>query len=90
MNKSRVVLSEHAKQGATRRGIPETVVRRVARSPEQTVLLRSGREVRQSRHSFLPDETIYLIRVIVDVTPGLVTVVTVYRTSKVAKYWRQQ
>jgi hypothetical protein len=56
----------------------------------EIVRLRPGREVRQSRHEFSSDKAIYLVRVIVDVTPGLVTVVTVYRTSKVAKYWRQQ
>ncbi len=30
----------------------------------------------------------YLVRVIVDVTEGIETVVTVYRTSKFDKYWR--
>lgn len=31
--------------------------------------------------------TSYLIRVIVDLGPGDETVVTVYRTSKIEKYW---
>jgi hypothetical protein len=30
----------------------------------------------------------YLVRVFVDIAAGQETVVTVYKTSKVAKYWR--
>ncbi len=89
MSRPRVVLSDHARQEASRRAIPETVVRRVARSPEQVVPVRLGREVRQSTVTFPPEGKNYLVRVIVDVVGALATVVTVYRTSKVDKYWRQ-
>ena len=50
--------------------------------------LRPGREVRQSRVPFPPADTVYLVRVFVDVAAGTETVVTVYRTSKIDKYWR--
>jgi hypothetical protein len=33
--------------------------------------------------------TLYLIRVVVDVGPSDETVVTVYRTSKIEKYWSE-
>jgi len=45
------------------------------------------REVRQSRVT-LPDGKIRLLRVVVDVVRDDMKVVTVYRTSKLAKYWR--
>jgi hypothetical protein len=44
--------------------------------------MRSGREVRQSRVGAS------VVRVIVDRSPDDIVVVTVYRTTKVAKYWR--
>ena len=31
--------------------------------------------------------TLYLVRVVVDAGPGGGTVVTVYRTTKIEKYW---
>jgi hypothetical protein len=37
---------------------------------------------------FPPEGVLYLVRVFVDVTPELETVVTAYRTSRIEKYWR--
>lgn len=85
----RITVTDHARWEATRRGIDEATVLRVARRPEQAVQVRPGREVRQSRVELASGSKTYLVRVIVDVAPKLVTVVTVYRTSKVEKYWRQ-
>ena len=50
--------------------------------------VRAGREVRQSRVRFQPGGNLYLVRVFVDASPALETVVTVYRSSKIDKYWR--
>ena len=61
----------------------------VAVSPGQMEPLRPGREVRQSLVGFPPDDKVYLVRVVVDLEPQLEVVVTVYRTSKIEKYWRQ-
>lgn len=57
-------------------------------APEQTETVREGREVYQPRlQSGEPLKT-YLLRVFVDIARTPAEVVTVYRTSKVAKYWR--
>ena len=45
----KIVLSEHARMQAARRGLNEDVVLDVARSPQQRLAVRRGREVRQSR-----------------------------------------
>ncbi len=82
------ILSDHVRRQASRRGIDESTVHAVAGAPEQVVPVRVGREVRQSRVPFPPAGTLYLVRVFVDLSPGVETVVTVYRTSKIAKYWR--
>jgi hypothetical protein len=85
-----LILSAHALREATRRGIDEAIVRNVGEMPEQILQIRPGREVRQARVPFPPDGTVYLVRVFVDVGPVRDVVVTVYRTSKVEKYWRLQ
>ena len=45
----KIVLSEHARMQAARRGLNEDVVLDVARSPQQRLPVRRGRKVRQSR-----------------------------------------
>lgn len=82
------VLSDHVRRQAARRGIDEAIVRAIAEAPEQVAPVRDGREVRQSRVPFPPDGMPYLVRVFVDVSPELETVVTVYPPSRIAKYWR--
>ncbi len=81
------VLTAHARFEMQRRGIGEGVVRRVMTAPEQTFDLRPGRWVRQARIE-MGGQT-YLVRVIVDVDRTPPEVVTVYRTSKISKYWRE-
>ena len=78
----------HALAQAARRGVDEAALTRIAERPEQVVPVRPGREVRQSRIQN-PEGTSYLVRVFVDIVAGEETVVTVYKTSKIAKYWRE-
>lgn len=82
-----IALSKHASEQAARRGLSEEIVLAVARSPDQRLVVRPGRELRHSRVAMPASGTSYLIRVIVDLGPGDETVVTVYRTSKIEKYW---
>lgn len=81
-----IVLSDHAAEQAARRGIPHTDVPSVARTPEQVLTVRPDREIRQSRA--LLEGRIYVVRVVVDRGSSDDTIVTVYRTSQVEKYWR--
>ena len=80
-------LSKHAREQAERRGLSEEIVLAVARSPEQRLVVRPGRELRQSRVAMPSGGTLYLVRVVVDAGPHDEMVVTVYRTSKIEKYW---
>lgn len=57
-------------------------------APEQRIQMRPGREVLQSRIA-LQGKT-YLVRVFVDVDRKPPEVMTVYRTSKIEKYWRDE
>jgi len=79
-------ISQHAREEMARRDIPEDIVLRVLREPEQIVSGHEGRKAYQSRIEFGGGK-VYLVRVILidSVEPAIV--VTVYRTSKIEKYW---
>ena len=89
MNERRIVLSEHVRVEAMRRGIAEETILAVAAQPDRREIVRPGREVRQSKIAFPPEDKIYVVRVFVDLGEEEDVVVTVYRTSKIAKYWRE-
>ncbi|MBI4442241.1 MAG: hypothetical protein HY649_02570 [Acidobacteria bacterium] len=72
-----------------RRGVTEEMVQRVLNSPEQRVDVRPGRLNLQSKISMGEPAKTYLLRVFLDVDRKPAEVVTVYRTSKISKYWRE-
>lgn len=82
-------MSRHAEWEIARRGIAPEVIRHVLSAPEQRIGDDSdaGLFVYQSR---IPsgDGAIYLVRVVVAEDRVPPVVVTAYRTSKIAKYWR--
>jgi hypothetical protein len=71
-----------------RRQISETEVARVLAVPEQSEIVREGRAVYQSQISLRDSSQTYVLRVFVDIDREPPEVVTVYRSSKVQKYWR--
>ena len=81
-------LSDHAQEQMQRRGIPETVVARVLRAPEQRAQVRPGRCVYQMCLALGTYAGDRLVRVFVDIDRVPVEVVTVYVTSKIDKYRR--
>ena len=82
------VLTKHAQAEMLRRGIPEDLVVRVLSVPDQVVSERAGLMAYQSRVELSADK-VMLVRVIVDYRTEPHGVITVYRTSKIHKYWRQ-
>jgi hypothetical protein len=82
------VITPHARFEIERRGISEDTVRSVLMRPEQSEEARRGRMILQSRVSMGSQTRVYLVRVFVDIDREPPEVVTAYRTSKLAKYWR--
>ena len=82
--------TEHAPFEMARRGVTEEAVRAVLERPEQRLAMRPGRDVVQSRVGLGAPAKTYLLRVIIDITVHPAAVVTVYRTSKIAKYWSDE
>jgi hypothetical protein len=81
-------LSKHAEKELSRRNIPRTLLDEVLQCPEQIIVQLGSEKVYQSRVD-LGAGKIYLVRVIVNDTVSPATVVTVYRTSRIKKYWRE-
>jgi hypothetical protein len=80
-------LTDHALGEIAKRRIPLEFVNEILLAPEQIVPERRGRNCYQSRVVF-PNGGTYLVRIIVDLKDIPPTVRTVYRTSKIKKYWR--
>lgn len=78
--------SQHALDEMAIRGISQAVVDSVLSAPEQVVLASNGNLAYQSRVVF--GRKTFLVRVIVDDSRQPPTVVTVYRTSRIDKYWK--
>ena len=81
-------LTAHAEGELARRGIPRPLLDQVLREPQQVVPGQGGRKAYQSQLDF-GDGTIWLLRAIVDERVAPPMVITVYRTSKIDKYWRR-
>ena len=82
-------LSRHAEQEMLRRQIPHEWVDEILAAPEQTVIQPGGKQILQSRFA-TADGKAYLVRVAVTMAKEPAVVITVYRTSKIGKYWKQE
>jgi len=82
------VFTDHALTEMTRREITQDDVRTVLANPEQMELVRKGRAVYQAKLEMGEPPKTYILRVFIDIDREPLYIVTVYRTSKIEKYWR--
>ncbi len=80
-------ISRHAHEEMMRRDIPLDFVEAVLQNPEQVVPANNDNVTYQSQFDF-GGGRLFLVRVVVDESRVPPVVVTVYRTSKIEKYWR--
>lgn len=71
-----------------RRRLLEEDVLAVAKAPEQVIDIRMGRVLAQSIRALGEDHQVYLLRVVIDVWPEGLEIVTTYKTTRITKYWR--
>lgn len=86
---SRFRIKDHARFQMERRQISEDQVRQVLTAPQQVIDEGGSRYVYQSKLYSPESGKERLFRIVVDTRNKPAEVVTVYRTSKMAKYWRQ-
>ena len=82
------ILSKHAEREILRREISLEVVKIVMDNPDQVVEEYGQKKCYQSLIDFGFDGK-YLVRIIVNDSIDPMVIVTVYKTSKVNKYWRE-
>jgi hypothetical protein len=81
--------SRHAEWELARRQAPRALLESVLETPEQRLPQPDGKVVYQSRVAF-EGGRMYLLRAVLSVERNPPVVVTVYRTSKIEKYWRPE
>jgi hypothetical protein len=79
-------LSKHVQDEMARRGIPSAAVESVLAAPAQKVHEHGDVVCYQSKMEI--NQKWYLVRVMVNETVTPSRVITVYRTSKINKYWK--
>jgi hypothetical protein len=80
-------VSRHARLEMERRGISQDLLGQILRNPQQIVAETRGKKAYQSIIDFDAGKK-FLVRVIVADEHDPLVVITVYRTSKIHKYWR--
>jgi len=81
-------ISRHADEEQKRREIPRAFLDAVLQSPQQIVDDRAGKKAYPSQVVFENGKT-YLVRAIVADNTNPAIVITVYRTSQIARCWRK-
>jgi len=81
-----IIISGHAELEMRRRGVSRAEVEGTIRNPGQVLPSRKGRHVYQAK---LGAAGRMLLRVIVREEASAYHIITAYKTSKVAKYWRE-
>ena len=82
-----IQISGHARFEMGRRGISRADVFRIIRSPGQVLPSVKGRRIYQN---YIGPARRLLLRVVVKEDADAYHVVTAYKTSKIAKYWKNQ
>jgi hypothetical protein len=80
-------ISRHAEEERERREIPREYLDAVLQSPQQIVDDRNEKKAYQSQFEF-ENGKIYLVRAIIADSTDPAIVITIYRTSQIARYWR--
>ncbi len=80
-------ISRHAINEMSVRQIPSEIVKEIVLRPQQTYPQDDEIEIRQSIIEF-EGQGNYLVRVFVNIKKNPNLVITVYRTSKINKYWK--
>ncbi len=90
MNKLKIIFTEHAREQLRERKISQELVEEVLKDPEQVVQDAEGNPIAQSRYFDKEEGKEMLLRVFYREEQGTRRVITVYKTSRIRKYWKQE
>jgi len=86
----KVVFSEHALFEMKRRGIGKESVKEVVERPQQEIPSRNNKIILQSKYLNSLQNKEMLLRVIGRKTGEEFFIITVYKTSRIEKYWQKE
>ena len=90
MGKVKVVFSEYALFEMRRRGIEKGSVKEVVERPQQQIPSRNNKIILQSKYLDSLQNKEMLLRVIGRRTREEFFIITVYKTSRIEKYWQKE
>jgi hypothetical protein len=82
-------IKPHASFAMNRRGITESEVLSALNHPDQVLEGVKNRLIYQKKYFDRAENKYYLLRIIVVKTGDTKDVITVYKTSKIDRYWRK-
>ena len=83
-----IIFTSHSKLEMKRRNIKESSVISVINKAEQKINSKNNKIIFQSKFFDADEQTEMILRVICELfEPKIIKVITVYKTSKIKKYW---
>lgn len=86
----KIIITDHALFEAVRRGIAEESIISVINNPQQKLPSKKGRVILQNKYFDKATNKEMLLKVIGTETAEGFTVITVYKTSRISKYWTER
>ena len=82
-----IIFTEHASFTVKRRGISKKIIREFVMHPQQSFSSETGRITIQGKYNDEIEGKDMLLRIIGIKKSGSFKIITVYKTSKIDKYW---
>ena len=85
----KIIITNHAKFEAGRRNVSDELIKSVVENPQQELLTKKSRVVIQNKYYDKQEGKEMLLRVIGTKEAENFKIITVYKTSKIDKYWKR-
>ena len=85
-----LIVTDHARFEAQRRHIDLDLALSIIGNPQQKIPSRKNRAVLQGRHYDNIENKEMLLRAIVEPAGDTLKVISIYKTSRIAKYWARE
>lgn len=84
--KTKIEFTKHALEEADKRNINVKIIEKIVKNPEQKIKTVNNRFICQELIEF-ENKKQYVVRVITEETETIIKIITLYKSSKISKYW---
>lgn len=85
----KIILTEHAKFEAQRRQIKMEIIEKIAQKPQQVLSSAGNKLIFQGKYYDAIEKKEMLLRLVIKEEKRARKIITVYKTSKIEKYWER-